>query len=172
MDVFTEGVRADRSEFATETRCRWGSDVEATYTLTTAGTTQQKSWRRIHGYEQHEDLGLPWCQAWTSSQLRLPQLIHGAELGEEVAHWAPHQLADHAAAATLIFTPTLLHVFLSLQVKLYLERGEVSGQTPTQEVTKLTTPNRGSIRSESDKRIKPTMTTRMTVHTLCMPPHA
>ena len=124
LEAFTEGVRAGRCGFATETKCRWSNEPVAHYSITAAGDIQQHRWRRIHGFEGKDDFGHQWCQSWISGQLRLPQLIHGTELGEEVARWAQYQLADHAAAATLIFPPTLLHVFMSLHVRLYRDHAE------------------------------------------------
>ena len=170
MDIFTEGVRENRSEYATETRCRWSNESGEMHTLVTAGNILQTRWRKIHGFEQEEDLGNQWCQAWTSNQLRLPQLIHGAELGEEVAQWAPQQLADHTAAATLILTPTLLHAFLSLQVRLYQEQDEVSGLPPSPTGTMHATSIREDIRKGSSKVENGPMHLCTTPYVLCMPP--
>ena len=119
MEAFTAVVRIGQRGLKTETLCRWSdSDPLEPHYIKTAGDIQQTRWRKLHGFQGDDDFGYNWYQAWISRQLRLPQLIHGEGLGDIVARWSEHPLADHDEAATLIFPPTLLHVFLSLHVRL------------------------------------------------------
>ena len=54
-------------------------------------------------------------QAAASRWLQLPQLVHGKALGDYVASWNDHSLADHDEAITVLLPPKLLHVFCWLQ---------------------------------------------------------
>ena len=119
LEAFTEGVSSGKYRYVVNTMCQWSQhDPSARYSLTVAGATQQAQWRLLHGLRGADDFGQQWHQFWISSQLKLPQLIHGEDLGAEIARWEPGEVAEHAVATTLLFSPTMLHVLLSLQAKL------------------------------------------------------
>ena len=85
----------------------------------TGGDVMQGYWQELHETPHSCQWSNTVGQAAASQWLHLPQLVHGKALGDYVASWNDHSLADHDEAVKVLLPPKLLHVFCWLHALCY-----------------------------------------------------
>ena len=81
-----------------------------------AGFCMQALWLDIHTTEQADVFNFGKAQTSFSRWIRLPHLLHKANLAEEIELWNDNLLADHNEATTAVLSPKDLHMFCELQL--------------------------------------------------------
>ena len=96
-----------------------GDGVHEKWRWKTGGNVMQNYWQDIHKVPHSWQWSNTRGQVSASRRLRLPQLVHGDELGDRVAAWSDHSVADHSEAVTVVLAPQLLHAYCWVQAALY-----------------------------------------------------